>query len=116
MGYSSGNLGCLFVVLETAIKANTLNCRYNKANEKNERIVAYDLRHHYAIANINSWPDDAFEFNDKLHYLSRSMGHRFTVSTLYYYSIVPRLADKKKKKTETGFNSIIPIPEETDEE
>ena len=29
--YSSGNLGCLFVVLETAIKANTLNCRYNNS-------------------------------------------------------------------------------------
>ena len=28
--YSFGNLGRLFVVLETAAKANTLNCRYNK--------------------------------------------------------------------------------------
>ena len=27
--YSFGNLGCLLVVLETAAKANTLNCRYN---------------------------------------------------------------------------------------
>ena len=26
--YSFGNLGCLFIVLETATKANTLNCRY----------------------------------------------------------------------------------------
>lgn len=89
---------------------------WGKANGKNGKVVAYDLRHHYAATNINSWADDTFEFNDKLYYLSKSMGHRFTVSTLYYYSIVPRLADTIRKKTETGFNSIVPAPEVTYEE
>lgn len=36
------------------------------------------------------------------------MGHRHIQSTLYYYSIVPRLADKLRIKTEEGFNEIVP--------
>ena len=36
------------------------------------------------------------------------MGHRCTDSTLYYYSVVPRLADMIQEKTEEGFNSIVP--------
>ena len=75
--------------------------------------VAYDLRHHYAIVNINSWIDDGFEFSDKLQYLSKSMGHRSIEATRYYYSIVPRLADTLKDKTEAGFNLIVPeVPDD----
>ena len=36
------------------------------------------------------------------------MGHRDTESTLYYYSVVPRLADMIQEKTEESFNSIVP--------
>jgi hypothetical protein len=36
------------------------------------------------------------------------MGHRWIQSTLYYYSVVPRLADKLREKTEAGFNDIVP--------
>lgn len=81
---------------------------WEKANGKKGNTVAYDFRHNYATANINSWKDDTFEFNDRLHYLARSMGHRCTESTLYYYSVVPRLADMIQEKTEEGFNSIVP--------
>lgn len=80
---------------------------WKKANG-NVKAVAYDLRHHYATTNINSWNGDAFEFDDKLHYLSKSMGHRWIESTLYYYSIVPRLAETIREKTENGFNEIVP--------
>lgn len=86
---------------------NNFEALWKKANGK-VKAVAYDLRHHYAITNINGWPEDTFEFNDKLHYLSKSMGHRWIESTLYYYSIVPRLSDTIKEKTETGFNEIVP--------
>src|SRR5665647_740537 len=79
-----------------------------KANGKGGKVVAYDLRHNYAITNINNWAEDTFEFSDKLHYLSKSMGHRWIASTLYYYSIVPRLADTIQEKTEAGFNDIVP--------
>ena len=81
---------------------------WEKANGKKGNAVAYDLRHNYATANINAWKDDAFGFNDRLHYLARSMGHRYTESTLYYYSVVPRLADMIQEKTEGGFNCIVP--------
>ena len=81
---------------------------WNKANGFETSPVAYTLRHHYAIVNINSWLDDGFEFNDKLHYLSKSMGHRSIEATRYYYSIVPRLADTLIDKTEEGFNAIVP--------
>jgi integrase len=81
---------------------------WRKANGPDTEAVAYDIRHHYAIVNINSWADDGFEFNDKLHYLSKSMGHRSIEATRYYYSIVPRLSDTLKEKTEDGFNAIVP--------
>ena len=55
--------------------------------------VPYEFRHNYAVENLNSWTDDGFDFNDKLFYLSKSMGHSVVESTKYYYSLVPRLAD-----------------------
>jgi integrase len=81
---------------------------WKKANGADTNAVAYEFRHHYAVTNINSWSEDSFEFNDKLHYLSKSMGHRWTLSTFYYYSIVPRLAETIKIRTEDGFNAIVP--------
>lgn len=78
------------------------------ANGSTKGVVPYDIRHHYAIENISSWEDDSFTVGEKLHYLSKSMGHRWIQSTLYYYSLVPRLADKIQVKTETGFNEIVP--------
>jgi integrase len=81
---------------------------WNKANGPVCSPVAYALRHHYATVNINNWLDDGFEFNDKLQYLSKSMGHRSIEATRYYYSIVPRLADTLRDKTEEGFNAIVP--------
>lgn len=94
--------------LEPSWVACNFRLLWDKANGSSRRAVAYDFRHNYAIQNINSWTDDSFEFSDKLHYLARSMGHRKTASTLYYYSIVPRLADTIKSQTETGFNEIVP--------
>ena len=81
---------------------------WHVANGNPRGMIPYDLRHHYAIENICSWEDDGFTFSEKLHYLSKSMGHRWIQSTLYYYSIVPRLADKLREKTEAGFNDIVP--------
>ena len=81
---------------------------WKKGNGNSTLPVPYDLRHHYAITNINNWTDDGFEFNDKLQYLSKAMGHRSIESTRHYYSIVPRLSDTIKEKTEIGFNAIVP--------
>lgn len=81
---------------------------WTRANGDAGPVVAYDLRHNYAIENISSWEDDGFEATEKLLYLSKSMGHRWTVSTLRYFAIVPRLSDKIRAKTEGGFNEIVP--------
>lgn len=92
---------------------NNFRTLWVKANGEENRAVAYDLRHHYAITNINSWTEDTFEFSDKLHYLSKSMGHRQIEATLYYYSIVPGLANTLLAKTESGFDEIVPeVPDE----
>ena len=79
-----------------------------KANPDSGPAVAYDLRHHHAIRNIDSWTDDGFEFNDKLLYLSKSMGHRSVEATRGYYAITPRLAGTLLGHTEAGFNQIVP--------
>ena len=55
--------------------------------------TAYELRHNYAVENINSWTDEGFGFDAKLLYLSKSMGHCNVESTKYYYSLVPGMAD-----------------------
>lgn len=68
----------------------------------------YELRHNYAIENINRWIGQGFDFHDKLLYLSKSMGHSNLDSTKYYYSIVPGLSDIME---ETGIETseyIIP--------
>ena len=88
--------------------AQNFKTLWTKANGSESPAVAYDLRHHYAIVNIGSWECDGFKATEKLHYLSKSMGHRWIASTLYYYSIVPRLADKLLEKTSEGLNAIIP--------
>ncbi|MBU3153662.1 tyrosine-type recombinase/integrase [Clostridium estertheticum] len=74
--------------------------------------VAYELRHHYAVKNINRWAGLGVTFNDKLLYLSKSMGHTTIESTKYYYSIVPGLSQILREKTETGFDCIVPEVED----
>jgi len=78
-------------------------------DEKNtSHATAYELRHHYAIENINRWTGEGMDFHAKLLYLSKSMGHSVIESTKYYYSLVPGLADILKEKTNDSFNNIIP--------
>jgi site-specific recombinase XerD len=70
--------------------------------------TAYDLRHNYAIENINSWVGDAFEFYDKMVYLSKSMGHIKLENTKYYFHLVPALADVLEEVSGASFDDIIP--------
>lgn len=55
--------------------------------------IPYELRHNYAIENINSWTHQGFAVHDKLLALSKSMGHRQIGSTLAYYSLTPAISD-----------------------
>ena len=88
---------------------------WNKYNSSHA--TAYELRHHYAIENINHWTDEGFGFDAKLLYLSKSMGHSTLESTKYYYSLVPGMADILEEKTGMDFESIVPEVdyEESDE-
>jgi integrase len=88
---------------------------WNKYNSSHA--TAYELRHHYAIENINHWTDEGFGFDARLLYLSKSMGHRTLESTKYYYSLVPRIADILEEKTGMDFERIVPEVdyEESDE-
>jgi len=79
---------------------------WNKYN--NSHATAYELRHHYAIENINRWTGEGFGFDAKLLYLSKSMGHSILESTKSYYSLVPGMADILKEKTGIDFESILP--------
>lgn len=75
----------------------------------------YDLRHNYAIRNINSWTHEGFGFSDKFLYLSKSMGHMQPESTKYYYSLIPALADTIASHSQQGFDDIIPEVAEYEE-
>jgi integrase len=77
--------------------------KYNRSHA-----TAYELRHHYAIKNINRWTDEGFGFHAKLLYLSKSMGHSILESTKYYYSLVPGMANILEEKTKTDFDNIVP--------
>ncbi|MCL2639194.1 MAG: tyrosine-type recombinase/integrase [Oscillospiraceae bacterium] len=82
---------------------NELWFKYNTAPA-----IAYDLRHNYAIENINQWIGDPFDFHDKLLYLSKSMGHSKLESTKYYFHLVPALADILEKASGASFDDIVP--------
>ena len=44
----------------------------NVVSENNGNVVPYELRHNYAVENINDWTGVGFDFNAKLLYLSKS--------------------------------------------
>lgn len=82
---------------------NELWYKYNEA-----KTVAYCLRHNYAVENINKWTNRGFEVHDKLVALSKSMGHSTLKSTMYYYSLVPKLAGILENLSGKSYNEIIP--------
>ena len=79
---------------------------WDKVNS--EHANPYDLRHNYAIRNINSWTNEGFGFSDRFLYLSKSMGHKQIESTKYYYSLIPILADILASNSQSGFDNIVP--------
>ena len=73
-----------------------------------ERAKPYDLRHNYAITNVNSWEGDVVDQFHKLVYLSKTMGHVTLNSTRYYYSYSPHMARLISEYTESGMKDILP--------
>ena len=72
-----------------------------------EHAIPYDLRHHYALSNINSWPAASEVFNKNLLYLSKSMGHANIESTMYYYHFTPSMARHIINAKNVTFNNIL---------
>lgn len=72
-----------------------------------ETAIPYDLRHNYAVTNINSWPADREAFNKNLVYLSRSMGHANVDSTMYYYHYTPAMARHIMSAKGSTFDNIV---------
>jgi len=71
--------------------------------------TAYELRHHYAIENINKLINTGMSFKDSLTFLSKSLGHvSIDITAKYYYSLTPVLADIIRVQTESGFNELVP--------
>lgn len=54
-----------------------------------DRPRSYDLRHHFAWANLNRWASEGLDVNVMLAYLMRYMGHQNISETLYYFHFVP---------------------------
>lgn len=71
-------------------------------------VVPYELRHHYATENINSWVDLGLSFEEMLVYLSKSMGHGDLESTKRYYSLTPVMADIIEEHSGASFDWIVP--------
>lgn len=84
--------------------------KYNTATA-----FARELRHNYAIENINSWNTDRDDINENLVALKNSMGHKKTSRTLYYYSLVPRYADIIEGQCGNTLESTIPKLKDYDE-
>jgi integrase len=76
---------------------------------------ARELRHQYAIENINSWHNDEYDTYYKLVALKNSMGHSKLSRTLYYYSLAPIYGDLIESRCQNSFDDIIPIiPQENE--
>lgn len=68
------------------------------------------LRHHYAIQNINSVIKlSKKDMMTRLLALCKSMGHRSLVSTMWYYSLVPRLSSVIDDLSGESYKQIIPV-------
>lgn len=93
-------------------KNKWLSDNFHKYWFKYNDSIAYarELRHHYAIENINSWSNlDYDDVHDKLVALKNSMGHLKISRTLYYYSLTPRYANLIEEKCGESFCQIIPV-------
>lgn len=68
---------------------------------------AYDIRHHFAYANLNRWAEQGKDVNVMLAYLMRYMGHSHIKSTLYYFHFVPEFFGTFTEKTRM-LESVLP--------
>ncbi len=78
--------------------------------------IAYDLRHHFIITNINSWVDKDYEIHSDLVTLSKYVGHSSVQRTYGYYAYVPQLGHIIESKSSARMSNIQTIKYNPDEE
>lgn len=92
-------------------KDKWLSAQFRECWYKYNDVTAYprELRHQYAIENINSWSNRGYETNDRLVSLKNSMGHSKVSRTLSYYALVPQYADLIESRCEKTMEEVIPV-------
>lgn len=75
---------------------------------------AYDLRHHFAWANLNHWASEGMDLNVMLAYLMRYMGHQTISETLYYFRFVPDFFPTFNQMTTDTENILPEVPDENE--
>jgi integrase len=81
--------------------------KYNKKTS-DRNVVVYSFRHNYAVQNILSWKHTGYDFDMNLLALCKSMGHQRPESTLYYFHLVPQLADMLEDIEGDSICEILP--------
>lgn len=71
----------------------------------------YDLRHHFAWANINRWAASGLDVNAMLPYLMLYMGHKSVKQSLYYFHFVPEFYPVYREMAEPSEEIIPEVPE-----
>lgn len=77
-----------------------------------DRPRSYDLRHHFAWANLNRWASEGMDMNVMLAYLMRYMGHQNISETLYYFHFVPEFFPTFCEMTSDTENILPEVPDE----
>lgn len=70
-------------------------------------IRAYDVRHHFAYANMNRWLKEGRDINVMLPYLMKYMGHQEIENTLYYFHLIPDIYNEIVKRSSL-FEGVLP--------
>lgn len=94
----------------STFQKNFLKIWYTAFPEKKDdgvSIRAYDVRHHFAYANMNRWLKEGKDINVMLPYLMRYMGHQDIESTLYYFHLVPDIYHTIIEKSSL-FEKLLP--------
>lgn len=83
---------------------------FKACNELQANIAfARELRHQYAIENINSWTNEEYNTYNKLVALKNNMGHTKLSRTLYYYySMAPAYGKLIEERCDESFSELIP--------
>lgn len=91
-------------------KDKWLEAQFRECWYKYNTATAYprELRHQYAIENINSWPNREYETNERLVSLKNSMGHSKVSRTLGYYALVPQYGSIIESRCGDTLEEVIP--------